>query len=50
MNELFQIDFPEDYPMHVQLAGSFKTSYEERYSHMKLSDWKMPKAILCFLF
>lgn len=43
MNELFQIDFPEDYPMHVQLAGSFKTSYEERYSHMKLSDWKNAK-------
>lgn len=43
MNELFQVDFPEDYSMHVQLAGRFKTSYEERYSHMKLSEWKNAK-------
>lgn len=43
MNELFQVDFPEDYQMHVQLAGRFKTSYEERYSHMKLSEWKNAK-------
>lgn len=43
MNELFQVDFPEDYQMHLQLAGRFKTSYEERYSHMKLSEWKDAK-------
>lgn len=43
MNELFQVNFPEDYTMHLQLAGRFKTSYEERYSHMKLSEWKNAK-------
>lgn len=43
MNELFQVDFPEDYKMHLQLASRFKTSYEERYSHMKLSEWKKAK-------
>lgn len=43
MNELFQVNFPEDYQMHLQLAGRFKTSYEERYSHMKLSEWKNAK-------
>jgi len=40
MNELFQVNFPEDYTMHLQQARRFKTSYEERYSHMKLSEWK----------
>lgn len=43
INELFQVDFPEDYPMHVQMAGRFKTSYEESYNHMKLSEWKNAK-------
>lgn len=43
INELFQVDFPEDYQMHIQLAGRFKTSYEEHYSHMKLSEWKNAK-------
>lgn len=43
MNELFQVNFPEDYTMHLQQAGRFKTSYEERYSHMKLSEWKNAK-------
>lgn len=40
VNELFQVDFPEDYLMHVQIAGHFKTSYEEVYRHMKFSEWK----------
>lgn len=40
MNEVFQVDFPEDYQMHLQLSRRFKTSYEERYSHMKLSEWQ----------
>lgn len=43
MNELFQVDFPEDYQMHLQLAKRFKTAYEEPYSHMKLSEWKDAK-------
>lgn len=40
LNEVFQVDFPEDYQMHMQIAGRFKTSYEEPYRHMKFSEWK----------
>ena len=40
VNEVFQVDFPEDYLMPVQIAGHFKTSYEEAYRHMKFSEWK----------
>ena len=43
MNELFQVNFPEDYTMHLQQAGRFKTAYEEPYKHMKLSEWKETK-------
>ena len=43
LNELFQVEFPEDYQMHIQLAGRFKTSYEEAYRHMKHSQWKGEK-------
>lgn len=42
-NELFQVDFPEDYQMHYQLAGRFKTSYEEAYRHTAFSKWKGEK-------
>jgi alpha-glucosidase len=43
MNEVFQVDFPEDYLVHVQLAGRFKTAYEESYRHLKFSEWKEAK-------
>lgn len=43
INELFQVDFPEDYQLHVQIADRFKTAYEEPYRHMKWSEWKDAK-------
>lgn len=39
-NETFTMDFPDEYLLHVQQAGRFKTSYEESYKHMKSSEWK----------
>lgn len=40
LNEDFSVNFPTDYLLHLQQAGSFKTSYEEEYSHLNASDWK----------
>lgn len=40
LNEDFSVNFPTNYLLHLQQAGSFKTSYEEEYSHIKASDWK----------
>lgn len=38
--ETFKINFPEEYLLHVQQAGRFKTSYEESYKHLKSNEWK----------
>ncbi|MBF4465009.1 glycoside hydrolase family 97 protein [Flavobacterium sp. LC2016-12] len=40
LNEDFTVNFPTNYLLHLQQAGSFKTSYEEEYSHINASDWK----------
>ena len=40
LNEDFSVNFPTDYLLHLQQAESFKTSYEEEYSHLNASDWK----------
>ena len=40
LNEDFSVNFPTDYLLHLQQAESFKTSYEEEYSHLNSSDWK----------
>lgn len=39
-SETFTMNFPQDYILHVQQAGRFKTSYEESYKHLKSSEWK----------
>lgn len=39
-NEIFTMNFPDEYLLHVQQTGRFKTSYEESYKHMKSSEWK----------
>ncbi|UII19620.1 glycoside hydrolase family 97 protein [Fulvivirga ligni] len=39
-NEDFTIGFPEDYLLHLQQPGGFKTSCEEPYSHVESSQWK----------
>ena len=40
LNEDFNLHFNSDYFFHIQQPGSFKTAYEEEYSHMKASEWK----------
>lgn len=38
--EEFIVNFPSEYQMHLQLAGGFKTAYEESYSHKSSTEWK----------
>ena len=45
MNELFQVDFPEDYLMHTQQSPDFGTNYEIVYTHPKYSEWKAQKGV-----
>jgi len=40
MNEEFAIHFPEQYLLHMQQNASFKTAYEEMYSHLQSYEWK----------
>lgn len=40
MNEDFTLNFPEEYALHLQQPGGFKTSYEENYSLVNSKDWK----------
>lgn len=37
--ELFSVNLPADYLLHVQQSSSFKTAYEEPYSHLHPEDW-----------
>ena len=39
-NETFQVHFPDNYLLHTQQPGSFKTAYEEAYQHIQSKDWK----------
>ncbi|MDP4238662.1 MAG: glycoside hydrolase family 97 protein [Bacteroidota bacterium] len=34
------INFPHEYQSHLSLTGSFKTSYEHPYSHIKTTEYK----------
>ena len=43
--ELFQVDFPEDYQMHIQHSSDFGTNYELFYEHPKYSEWKDKKGV-----
>ncbi len=38
-DEVFGIGLPEGSTIHCQLAGSFKTSCEEPYSHLSADEW-----------
>ncbi|MDR6762011.1 alpha-glucosidase [Flavobacterium sp. 2755] len=40
VNEDFAVNFPDDYVLHLQQTGNFKTSYEETYSQTTVKDWK----------
>lgn len=40
LNEDFGVKFPTSYLAQLSLVGSFKTSYENLYSHVKTTDYK----------
>lgn len=40
INENFAVNFPDNYLLHLQQTGGFKTSSEEEYSHIQSSNWK----------
>jgi len=40
LNEDFNINFPDDYILHLQQPGGFKTGYEEPYKHISAGEWK----------
>lgn len=44
-NETFQVNFPENYLLHVQQPGGFRTAYEEEYCHIQSKEWKMSDAM-----
>lgn len=39
-NETLQVNFPGNYLLHMQQSGSFKTAYEEEYTHLYSKEWK----------
>ena len=40
LGEEFAVNFPDDYLLHLRQPGSFKTSYEEPYTHVSSNEWK----------
>lgn len=38
--ETFSVNFPEEYTAHVQQTNSFKSSYEQPYTHIKTTAYK----------
>lgn len=40
LNEDFSINFPQDYLLHLQQPGSFKTSSEDPYTHVSSAGWQ----------
>lgn len=40
VNEDFSVNFTDNYLLHLQQTGGFKTSSEEEYSHIQSSNWK----------
>ncbi len=38
-DELFQVDLPKEYTMHVQQSDNIITSYEEFYTHLTPEQW-----------
>ena len=50
-SETFQVNFPENYLLHMQQPGGFKTAYEEEYHHVQSNEWELsdPMALLPIL-
>lgn len=40
LGEEVAVNFPDDYLLHLQQPGGFKTSYEEPYTHVFSNEWK----------
>lgn len=40
LGEDFVVNFPTGYLLHLQQPGSFKTAYEEPYTHIESQEWK----------
>ncbi|RZK80457.1 MAG: glycoside hydrolase family 97 protein [Pedobacter sp.] len=40
INEDFSLNFADNYNLHLQQSGSFKTAYEENYSTVNSNEWK----------
>lgn len=40
LQEEFTLNFPDSYLLHLQQPGSFKTAYEELYTHVESNEWK----------
>lgn len=39
LDEEFSIGFPDNYLLHLQQPGGFRTAYEEAYSHIDSENW-----------
>lgn len=39
-NETVQVNFPDNYLLHMQQPNGFKSAYEEEYCHVKSEAWK----------
>ena len=44
-NEAFNLALPDNYLMHLQQPGRFKTGYEEQYRHMDAAEWNKEKRL-----
>lgn len=40
LGEDLALNFPDEYLLHLQQPGGFKTAYEEPYTHVESKDWK----------
>lgn len=38
--EVFSLQFPADYQLHLQQSSGFRTAYEEPYTHISSTNWK----------
>lgn len=48
-NEDFALHFPADYLAHIQQVSTFKTAYEEQYTHIRTKDFVSQERKMCVL-
>ncbi len=49
IDEIFAISFPDNYLLHMQQPRSFKTAYEEPYTHINTEDFVNKERDMCVL-